>query len=1106
MSIQTTFKSVYRPVTKVIDETLFTSVLDFSGRATSLDFTEVQAVTFDALDNIQHFVDGQIVIISNRSPQNIYINSSLIIANKTIEIKPNSASIFIYLFSRSRFFDITNSGQIDDIQAAVDLINLNIDSIESLITSQYQELNQKIILEESARALGDQNLSSRISTLELDPVTKAYVDAQDTSILQDLSVEITDRLAGDQNLQTQINTITGGGSGSISSLQAELDTTQLGAGLESDGSYIADGSSPVIRNATSLKNADEILEIAISDVVALTGRSLNQTDLGSFGGSTIPDNQTIKEALQTLELAIEAVSGGSSSTQIELDATQIGAGLETDGSYLPNPNKAYINDATSLKSATEILDDELFSVSNDLTQEILDREQADEETLASSKSYTDSQVAIEAAARVAADANLQNQINNVLSNIDLSALDSLTEIVAAFEAADASLNGAITTLSTNLSQQINALDAELDQEKLDRQAGDSGLDTRITALEQQVGDDLQAAITSLETAITAEQTARIAADSAEVLARQTADTALDTRITELENEVGDNLQAAITNLQTAITNEETARVAADLDITNRITALESEVGENLQAAISQIQSDIASEATTRAAADTLLQTNINNVQSSLTQETNNRIAADQELQTGLDAEILRATTAETSLQNQLDSLTTDDVAEASNLYYTDSRVQTKLGNVSGHIIPDTDELYDIGSPTKKFRDLYLSGLTLYLGNLTLASDQNAGLVVRDSNSELAISSDSIKEGLLNKFFTESRVQDSTLSLLDVTKSGDVLSTDSLIDGLSKLQNSITSEVARAQSAELALQSNITTEEAARIAGDQFLQNQISNILNNIDPEALDSLAEIVASLQNAEANINTTISNLSQQFNQDLTLEIQNRIAGDNLLQSNLNTETSEREAADNEINSLLDAYGAVLGKLTYKEERESFVVDAGMLANGYFDLEYEAVDDSILLRVDRLYFHEDFDFYAEKINGITRIHFSGAIAPGGSQALEINENIYIKYERLMDVFGFPIEDAIGRVIPAKGDYHKTLTDEDIQNGYIDLPTKIVENSLISHSGRLALIEEFDYNLELVNNKTRIVFAGPSAAGGSQALEAGSDPDTLHFKYEYYYN
>ena len=67
--------------------------------------------------------------------------------------------------------------------------------------------------------------------------------------------------------------------------------------------------------------------------------------------------------------------------------------------------------------------------------------------------------------------------------------------------------------------------------------------------------------------------------------------------------------------------------------------------------------------------------------------------------------------------------TTDDLTEGStNLYFTDAKVQTKLGDVSGHILPDSNETYDLGSPTNKFRDLYLSAGTLYLGDKTFSQN------------------------------------------------------------------------------------------------------------------------------------------------------------------------------------------------------------------------------------------------------------------------------------------------------------------------------------------------------------------------------------------------
>jgi hypothetical protein len=48
--------------------------------------------------------------------------------------------------------------------------------------------------------------------------------------------------------------------GLVDGVQSELDTTQAGAGLETDGTYVADGTADYISAATSLKNADSLLD------------------------------------------------------------------------------------------------------------------------------------------------------------------------------------------------------------------------------------------------------------------------------------------------------------------------------------------------------------------------------------------------------------------------------------------------------------------------------------------------------------------------------------------------------------------------------------------------------------------------------------------------------------------------------------------------------------------------------------------------------------------------------------------------------------------------------------------------------------------------------
>ena len=45
------------------------------------------------------------------------------------------------------------------------------------------------------------------------------------------------------------------------------------------------------------------------------------------------------------------------------------------------------------------------------------------------------------------------------------------------------------------------------------------------------------------------------------------------------------------------------------------------------------------------------------------------------------------------------------------------------------LLPDTDVSYDLGSSTKKWRDLYLSGTTIYLGDSTISRHTDGGIVL-----------------------------------------------------------------------------------------------------------------------------------------------------------------------------------------------------------------------------------------------------------------------------------------------------------------------------------------------------------------------------------------
>lgn len=546
----------------------------------------------------------------------------------------------------------------------------------------------------------------------------------------------------------------------------------------------------------------------------------------------------------------------------------------------------------------------------------------------------------EESARIAGDASLQSQIDNILSNVDPAALDSLTEVVNAFQEADSDLQAAISALGTG---STSALTEEISR--------------------------AQAAELSLQSNIDAEQSARIAADlvleesiDSEMSRAMSIEGSLQSQITaessraqSAEQGLQDDINAEELramgvegSLQSQITQEVSDRIAAVSAEESRAMSIES----SLQTQINDVVSDLSSEVSRAMDIE-------DSLQSQITQEISDRIAAvssemsravgvEGSIQAALDQEISnrisavsgeesRAMAAEESLQQQINELTTDDVAEGSNLYYTDERVQTKLGNVTGHIVPETDETYDLGSSTKKFRDLFLSGNTIQLGDVSLSSDPTEGLSVTFDNGDFAINTDNVQEGMVNKFFTEERVQQSELSLLDVTKSGEVVSSDSVVDGISKLQNQVTqeisdreeavssemsramsaegslssaisSEMSRAMGVEGSLSSAISSEESARISADQSLQTQINNILSNVDPAALDSLTEVVAAFQEADQDLLDAISALGTGSNSALGEEISRAQAAEASLQSQIDSEITRAQGVESSLQSQIDS------------------------------------------------------------------------------------------------------------------------------------------------------------------------------------------------------
>jgi len=99
--------------------------------------------------------------------------------------------------------------------------------------------------------------------------------------------------------------------------------------------------------------------------------------------------------------------------------------------------------------------------------------------------------------------------------------------------------------------------------------------------------------------------------------------------------------------------------------------------------------------------------------------------------------------------------------------YTEANFDSDFGvaiqTIDGSLVPNLDSTYDLGSPTKKWRELHLSGGTIFLGGIIL-KDEGGTLKVTDSaGTQQAVdlganTTDSLAEGSTNLYYTDARVR------------------------------------------------------------------------------------------------------------------------------------------------------------------------------------------------------------------------------------------------------------------------------------------------------------------------------------------------------------
>lgn len=167
--------------------------------------------------------------------------------------------------------------------------------------------------------------------------------------------------------------------------------------------------------------------------------------------------------------------------------------------------------------------------------------------LASEVSTLNSSISSENTRAVAAELALGTRIDSVLSNTTQGSLDSLTEVVSAFQSADSSLNGAITTLANSASSALSSAVATLE-------AVDSALDGRLDTAESDI-NALESRATTIEGDASA-LAARVTTAEGDINSIESAGTALAGRVSTAEGDIN-SIESAATALTGRVSTLET---------------------------------------------------------------------------------------------------------------------------------------------------------------------------------------------------------------------------------------------------------------------------------------------------------------------------------------------------------------------------------------------------------------------------------------------------------------------------------------------------------------------------------------------------------------------
>ena len=184
-------------------------------------------------------------------------------------------------------------------------------------------------------------------------------------------------------------------------------------------------------------------------------------------------------------------------------------------------------------------------------------------------------------------------------------------------------------------------------------------------------------------------------------------------------------------------------------------------------------------------------------------------------------------------------------------------VDSSYAAISANLIPSTDSTYDLGTPTKKWKELYLSGNTIHLGDAKLSTDANGNVEIKNNLGQL-------KKLIVDEIEVGSGANKVKL----VGNNGKLKVKDDIdADAATDLSQNTTTNLAEgtnkyytdARVSNL-INSNYIQARQIRGADSGWVTDQINDLIDAA-PGALDTLAELSSAIGD-DANFSTTVTNL----------------------------------------------------------------------------------------------------------------------------------------------------------------------------------------------------------------------------------------------------